>query len=53
MSLWNADDYRAAAASATHRDTRRALAEEADRIDRREEARRATTSTTIRITITK
>lgn len=53
MSMWGAEDYRAAAASATHRDTRAALAAEADRIERREEDRRAKTSTTITITITK
>lgn len=36
---WTADDYREAARQATHRDTRLALAAEADRIQEREQQR--------------
>lgn len=51
--MWGAEEYRDAARAATHTETRRALAEEADRIERREEARRSTPTTTITITITR
>jgi hypothetical protein len=47
MSMWTADDYRDAARDATDVRTRRALADEADRIERREQSR-----STVRVEVT-
>jgi hypothetical protein len=47
--MWGAEEYRQAASQATDRRTREALAEEAERIERREQVEPGSTS--IRITI--
>jgi hypothetical protein len=49
VSMWGAEEYRQAASQATDRRTREALAEEAERIERREQVEPGSTS--IRITI--